>query len=846
MASCPHCSQSVSVRHSDCPHCGELLPTLEVLGEVGRGGMGVVYRAWHRVHDQEVALKRVQTPSGPDASLVRRFRQEARAVARLREHPNVVTVHHADLDENGPFMVMEFVGGGSLEGLLRRWPRGLPPAEAHRLFLGICAGVGAAHAQGVVHRDLKPGNVLLTTEGQPKVCDFGLARTDRGGSPFTQQGGLTQAGVGMGTLGYMAPEQARDAASADHRADIYSLGCLFYRMVTGEHPPMHPLYIPEAWRATILRATLARPEERFQSVRELVASLPEARTLPDPRTPPASWPDAFRSAPTQPSPPPGAPASGPPGSDSTYPAPRFPAPPVARPTPPGPPPRAAARPSPTPPPPAPPPPRESSQWPPPAPPPRGGKGGGRATRVVLLLLTVLATLGAGVWVGREWSTRRPEPEPSPSPASAAEEPALPGGAVSPGAEDLDGAREAFARERAAYEKEHASWKKAYSSQRKRWLRATGRLLRDEISAQEFERERLLNEALQALVFGGSAIQGALAQETSTEGTDPAPLREAVAAFAEARRLRSAYTAAGDAEALLPYQALRDQPELGWKLQAASGLRDAWMKGRPQEAKAAWEKALASVEGIGRARFRPGHGGVMIRVEPGRFRRGSPPDEKGRDADETPHVVVLTQAYYLGQHEVTQAEWQAVMGTAPWEAEAEVKRGPRYPASNLSWEDARAFCEKATLRDRQRGLLPKEWGYRLPTEAEWEYACRAGSRTAYGFGDDPEGLKDVAWYLGNSSKGGTAQARPVGTKAPNAWGFHDMHGNLCEWCQDWHGSYPKGPVSDPTGVEKGQLQVLRGGCYRYPAAACRSADRDGNRPGVRYHLIGFRLAAARAR
>ena len=128
-------------------------------------------------------------------------------------------------------------------------------------------------------------------------------------------------------------------------------------------------------------------------------------------------------------------------------------------------------------------------------------------------------------------------------------------------------------------------------------------------------------------------------------------------------------------------------------------------------------------------------------------------------------------------------------------------------------------------------------YRLPTEADWEYACRAGSKTAYSFGESSKSLGDYAWFDGNRNN----QTHPVGEKKANAWGLYDMHGNVWEWCSDWYGEYPKGAVSDPRGPKEGSRRVVRGGGWCYEAADCRSADRRGSYPFNRSHDLGFRLA-----
>ena len=203
------------------------------------------------------------------------------------------------------------------------------------------------------------------------------------------------------------------------------------------------------------------------------------------------------------------------------------------------------------------------------------------------------------------------------------------------------------------------------------------------------------------------------------------------------------------------------------------------------------------------------------------------DASGQD-DETPHEVTLTKPFKMGVHEVTQAQYEQVMGVNPSEY-----KGANNPVEMVSWEDAVEFC-------RRLSELPaeKEAGnvYRLPTEAEWEYACRAGTTTMYSFGDDESDLRNYAWYL-RYSGGGT---HPVGGKKPNAWGVYDMHGNVWEWCQDWYGDYPSGSVTDPSGAKSGETRVFRGGSWSMTPEHCRSATRFGGFPWYRNGYFGFRV------
>ncbi|MDB4622040.1 formylglycine-generating enzyme family protein, partial [Rubripirellula sp.] len=214
------------------------------------------------------------------------------------------------------------------------------------------------------------------------------------------------------------------------------------------------------------------------------------------------------------------------------------------------------------------------------------------------------------------------------------------------------------------------------------------------------------------------------------------------------------------------------------------------------------------------------------LPPGKFMMG---DANG-DIDETPHEVTLTQSFQMGIYEVTQAEYARVMGIGN---NLSNFTGGNNPVDNVSWEDAVDFCRKLSE-------LPAEKAagrvYRLPTEAEWEYACRAGTTTKYSFGDDSSELGDYAWFDGNSGR----RTHPVGGKKPNAWGLYDMHGNIFEWCQDWCGSYPGHAVTNPSGPTSGSSRVYRGGSWDYAAEGCRSAIRFWDYPSFRDYNGGFRV------
>jgi len=224
---------------------------------------------------------------------------------------------------------------------------------------------------------------------------------------------------------------------------------------------------------------------------------------------------------------------------------------------------------------------------------------------------------------------------------------------------------------------------------------------------------------------------------------------------------------------------------------------------------------------------------FVYIKPGTFMMGSPASEPGRDNDEKQHRVTLTNGFYMQTTEVTQEQWYQVMGTRPWSGKKYVRDDPNHPAVYISWNDCQEFINKLNQKEGHNK-------YRLPTEAEWEYACRAGSTTKYYFSNNDSLLGDYAWYSGNAWNIGEKYAHGVGVKNPNAWGLYDMHGNVWEWCQDWKGDYPTGSVTDPTGPSGGSYRVIRGGGWYGYASYCRSAFRNDNSPGYRNSGLGFRL------
>jgi formylglycine-generating enzyme required for sulfatase activity len=224
------------------------------------------------------------------------------------------------------------------------------------------------------------------------------------------------------------------------------------------------------------------------------------------------------------------------------------------------------------------------------------------------------------------------------------------------------------------------------------------------------------------------------------------------------------------------------------------------------------------------------GGVkmeLVLIPAGEFMMGSPENEKGGFKEERPvHKVKITKPFYMGKYEVTQAQWQQVMGNNP----SDLKGSGKRPVENVSWNDCQEFVKKVSAMGQ--GVC------RLPTEAEWEYACRAGTTTRFYSGDDDGGLDAMAWYAANSG----IKTHEVGGRAANAFGLYDMSGNVWEWCSDWYAkSYADAQEKDPTGPGTGMFRVLRGGSRHDSPRNCRSAYRYRNTPGYRYNNVGVRVA-----
>ena len=232
---------------------------------------------------------------------------------------------------------------------------------------------------------------------------------------------------------------------------------------------------------------------------------------------------------------------------------------------------------------------------------------------------------------------------------------------------------------------------------------------------------------------------------------------------------------------------------------------------------------------------------LVEIPAGDFMMGSPAGEKDRQVDEAQRLVTLTKPFKLGKYEVTQGQWKKVMGKEPWLNQVGVQISEDYPATYVNWGDATEFCKKLTAIERKSGTLKANEKYRLPTEAEWEYACRAGTKTAFSFGNDESNLGEYAWFIASLVR--EPYAHKVGLKKPNPWGLHDMHGNVLEWCSGGFGLTLLGGT-DPI-VPEGSVHVSRGGGWTAGSGICRSANRSSLAPAMRFSFLGFRVARSQS-
>ncbi|MGE0609684.1 MAG: SUMF1/EgtB/PvdO family nonheme iron enzyme [Pirellulales bacterium] len=815
------------------------------LDKLGQGGMGMVLKAEHRRMKRQVALKVLSPNVTKTPEALRRFQREVEAAAKLN-HTNIVTAHDADEAGGTHFLVMEYVEGTDLADVVKK-NGPMPIDKALSCVIQTARGLEYAHARGVVHRDIKPANLLLDREGTIKILDMGLARLDSAGG---QQDQLTGTGQIMGTVDYMAPEQAMDTKSADARADIYSLGVTLWYLLTGrplydgdttvmklmahQNKPIPSLRevcpaVSAELEAVFSRMVAKTPEARYQSMKDVIADLERCRTGE------ASSPSVGTG----------------PGEDSRL--------------------------------------TEFLGG-------MGQAGAGHGTAVAghtknaaapttaleqtvnlsdarigtdprtqrLLPQTALGTLIGGGAVGLGWLERLPVPPKYRLPV-------LIGGGLAAAAlllvagillfwqTDQGTVRIEINDPKITVQVDGTGAKITQLDKDPIELAPGQHGLRIKVGDLEFESDKFVLADGDDVRLRIELLDGQVQVANGDEPLGVNPMSSSAVA--------SSTSASGGRQP--PGDRTSGAGWHGWPADApapAIAPFDAAQAKRHQEE---WADYLGvPVE------YENSIGMKFVLIPPGEFQMGSTPEEieaalvVGRPDDEdwnektrteTPrHTVALTQPFYLGTFEVTQAQYENVMGVNPshFAAKGAGKDAvagldtSAHPVEMVSWNDAVEFSAKLSLIEELKSCYFRSAdtvttldgnGYRLPTEAQWEFACRAGTTTKYWFGDQEEVLVQAGWFGKNSG----LRTHAEGELKANPLGLFDMFGNVWEWVQDgwepaYYAQFQDMPAINPSGPSPTLLmRVVRGGFWNFMASQCRASSRYALLPHARRYNLGFR-------
>lgn len=747
---------------------------------LGRGAMGAVYLARDTKLGRLVALKIPKVAASGSKRLLARLETEAKAAAQL-DHPSLCKVHDAGEINGQCFIAMQYLDGETLKTQLEAKSKSV--AEAVSLIVQLAEGLSEAHELGIIHRDLKPENIMINRKGTPVIMDFGLAKF----STISSNAVATQAGTILGSPAYMSPEQANgNTKEIDQRSDIYSLGTIFYELLTGQWPfngsamqilgqktltePASPLTLkpdlPPQVAAICHKMVAKNSIDRYQTLADAMADLkkidlsvaPPTSTAPvAPATGlPFAFPD-FAVAET-----PDAQLASVAKRKTAKPSKEVRKPSTAKTTLPQ---------------------KLTDWWNCQTPNVRWTTlGGAGAILIALGIMLLFPTEHGTIQINIE------------DPSLSAR---------------FDGNTINF---------DDAGHPLRVTSTAKRTLEVLQNGIAIESGTQELTIKRGDKRVVNLKLLGDDVVldgkrigkittakAGDLEQETSpiTDRNEPVPSVSPPDPLVQDGTFFG--KVAGEARMLAPGMQFRWCPKA------------TFMMGSP----------AADVGG------------------------------KGEHPEYSRQVQVsLSTGFWLGETEVTQGQWKAVMESEPWKGQGYVASDLDNAVSyiihgdagdgKLEADSAMLFCQRLTDREQQAGRLPSDWKYALPTEAQWEYACRAGTTTRYVFGDDPAKLSDYAWWGGLWGNGNAVTERyphRVGLKQANAWGLRDMHGNVFEWCADWYGENFPGGV-DPTGASVGSDRVYRGGCWNFDAQYCGSAYRGRDVPSTRVDYVGFRVAAVR--
>jgi len=787
----------------------------ELIQKLGEGGMGVVYKAHQASMDRVVALKVLPERLAKDKQFVSRFFREARVAAKL-DHPNIVRGIDVGSSGSDYFFVMEYVEGEDVGNVLEKRGK-LPEREALEIVVQVARALDHAQELSMIHRDIKPDNILLTPDGTAKLLDLGLARSTSG--DMTR---MTVTGTAMGTPHYISPEQARGEADIDIRTDIYSLGVSLYHMLVGTPPfdgetvaviitktlteeatPVREV-VPEISEATsrVVEKMMSKEKgSRYASPAEVVVDLEMILSGEEPTRILGAGPVAASAA-TQPAPAPvaAAPDSGQMRMMSDADIERLKAETAAE----------VAR--------------------------AAGKG-----KLLPVLLTLIVIIAAGAIATPFVLEKLRGGKPADGPDTA-----------------ITSGREAARLRRLEKEAADAElWAKTKATADRMATdgNLTGALAALDVFISSAKTTKFNAEVMEikgdldkrrfeAMRARRQAERDKIAATTETPEEKAAKLVGLSAKAEDGKAYDDALELLKEAEKLgakVAANIVRVEKKRA-RVEALAGVRELVKSKSWKKADAALAAMLEEHPGDKealelRAQVKKGlapppelaldlGGGVtldLVYVKPGRFRMGS---AEGWGDEKPVHEVVITKGFYIGKCEVTQKQFRHIMGV-----DRSKYKGEQNPVEMVSWDEADDFCKRVGERTGKT--------VRLPTEAEWEYASRAGSAGNYCFGNDEAKLGQYGWYAVNSGK----TTRPVGGKQPNTWGIHDMHGNVWEWVGDWYDKnyYSKSPRENPTGPAKSTgKRVLRGGCMDNKASGCTATERSSSRPTSRDKDAGFRV------
>jgi len=883
------------------PQGHPMLGRLPLLARIGKGGMGSVYYSIHPRLQVEVAVKILPfTLVDEEPKLIERFFSEARMAASLASE-HVVRVLDVDHDSSTYFLVMEYVDGESAGGYLKRAKSAGRPAlaepEALDIMTAAARGLAAAHERGIIHRDIKPDNILIP-RGQlrkAKLADLGLAKPEGNAQSLG-----TASHIAMGTPGYMAPEQIEDAKNAGPPADVFSMGATLYALLGGRAPfagssvgvvlrdtatkPHAPLpqSVSAATRAIVDRCLQKDPAKRYANGAALLAAL-DGRAQPAPVMEPTLMPLPQQRERRSPAAAiavlllllaaGGVAAWYVMRSDA-----EAPTPPVAT--------DDAERRA-----------EEAKRR---AEEERRAKEAEEAKRAKELEEEKIRAAAKSVEEKRRsyrdlFQTADMAKTIAEAKDSSQGWQAVVDGAAKAEAYAQDDAEKAAVRELSMLAQQRRDWAGAREAESRGDIpaaldlagkaagaRTPPKELADYKAALEGKKREIDRLAQRKKDFetwagqargekdGASALAlWKRAQDFADDAKDKEEARAQIERLAgglqradlerqyrELLKAGSELLSKGDEDgAEAKFREASRVPGVDGK-EAADGLwrvaesrtsrtyADAIKEGAAaakagewEKAKAAYDKALKAKAGDGAAQaglaevakhLKPARIEIALAanvkmefalIRAGAFTMGDP----AGTADERPHRVTITKDFWMQTTETTQAQWEAAMGSNP-----SATKGADRPVESVSWEECAAFADKvsAIAKDRKASL---------PTEAEWEYAARAGKQTPWHFGDDVAKLGDYAWYLNNAGR----QTHAVAQKKPNEWGLYDMYGNVWEWCSDWYGLYG-GDATDPAGPGTGVERVERGGGWDFFGPNCRSGYRTKDRPTFRSKATGCRL------